>query len=228
MKNGSAPLNRTPPLLYRAALRGVFGERRAFERGGIADALFVFLDGEPDPGSLAALETRYRARPWACLTEAWEDCVQARYPLAKVFRRVSMHPACAFRFPEPRALPAGCRVAGMDETAFDRHPFSHGVNYPSYAAFRAEGSGAVAWRDGEIVASASSFLSMDGEVELDVSTREEHRGRGLARACVAMMLRDCMARGITVHWDAQNEVSAHLAETFGFDVETAYSVFFQE
>jgi len=34
-----------------------------------------------------------------------------------------------------------------------------------------------------------------------------------------------MERGITVHWDAQNDVSRHLAEKFGFETEEEYSVF---
>ena len=113
----------------------------------------------------------------------------------------------------------------MDEAAFEQHPFSHGENYPSFTAFQAEGSGAVVYDGNEIVAAASSFLSLEGEIELDVSTKEAHRGKGLAKACIARMLRDCMERGITVHWDAQNEVSRHLAEKFGFEAETKYSVY---
>lgn len=216
------------PLLYRAARRGVYGEYRRFERGGIADALFVYLDGAPDPEAAAALAARYRARPWVCLTDEWEDFIAVHYPSARVFRRSAMKPARRFRFPEERALPAGFRLADMDEAAFAAHPFSHGVNYPSYAAFKAEGSGTVVWRDGEIVASASSFLSLDGEAELDVSTREAYRGKGLAAACVARMLRDCEARNIAVHWDAQNEISRHLAEKFGFELEKTYSVYWWE
>jgi len=218
-------LNMAPPLLYRAALRGVFGKRHAYGRGSITDALFVFLDGEPDPQAAAALEAQYTARPWVCLTDPWERCVQARYPQARVFRRYMMKPARRFWIPEEKELPAGYRLAAMDEAAFEMHPFSHGVNYASFAAFQAEGSGAVVYRDGDVVASASSFLSMDGEVELDVSTKEAHRGRGLAGACVARMLQSCMDRGITVHWDAQNEISRHLAEKFGFEMETVYSVY---
>ena len=84
----------------------------------------------------------------------------------------------------------------------------------------------MAYRDGEIVAAASSFLSLDGEAELDVFTKEEHRKKGLAGACAAGMLRDCMERNITVHWDAQNEISRHLAEKFGFRTETEYTVFY--
>ena len=75
------------------------------------------------------------------------------------------------------------------------------------------------------MSSASSFLSLDGEIELDVSTKEAHRGKELATACVARMLKNCMERGITVHWDAQNDVSRHLAEKFGFEIETGYPVY---
>lgn len=213
--------------MYRAALGGVYGAYSDFGGAGIADALFVFLEGAPNPAAAEALAAGYMARPWVCLSDAWEAFIRDRFPEARVFRRYLMKPARCFRLPEPRALPEGYAVMPMDEAAFDRHPFSHGVNYPGYAAFRAAGSGAVALYGGEIVGSASSFLSLEGEVELDVSTAGEHRGRGLAGACVAEMLRDCMARGIAVHWDAQNDISRHLAEKYGFELETAYPVYFQ-
>ena len=214
------------PLLYRAARRGVYGNCRTYGQAEITDALFVFLDGRPGPEAAAALEAEHIARPWVCLSDPWEAYIQTRYPCARVFRRYRMKPARRFRFPEERALPPGCRIAVMDEAAFDRHPFSHGVNYSSFAAFRAEGSGAAAWLGGEVVAAASSFLSLDGEVELDVSTQEAHRGKGLAAACIARMLRDCMEKGFVVHWDAQNEISRHLAEKFGFELESVYPVYF--
>ena len=215
----------TPPLLYRAALRGRFGKRAEFIRGSITDALFVYLDGEPDPESVAEVDARFRGRPLVCLTRAWKEETEARHPGAAVYRRTMMKPASCFHLPEDPELPAGYRVAGMDEAAFERHPFSHGSNYPSWAAFQTEGSGAVAVYGGEIVASASSFLSLNGEVELDVSTLKAHRGKHLAAACVSRMLRDCMERGITVHWDAQNDISRHLAQKFGFETETEYPVY---
>ena len=213
------------PLLLRAAEQGTYGKRMRFGRGSIADALFVYLDGEPEPESVAALEAGFMARPWVCLTGAWESCIREHYPHAQVFTRALMKPLSRFRFPAEKPLPEGCRLSMMDEAAFNTHPFGHGANYPSFEAFRAEGSGAVIWRGGEIVASASSFLSLGGEAELDVSTKEAHRGKGLAGACIAEMLRDCQKRGITVHWDAQNETSRHLAEKFGFRLERAYCVY---
>ncbi len=213
------------PLLYRAALQGVFGKRTESGRGSITDALFVYLDGEPEEESIARLDSRFRNRPLVCLTQAWEERIRAQYPDAAIYRRTMMKPACRFILPENIEIPEGYRLAEMDEAAFEQHPFSHGKNYSCWAAFQAEGSGAVVYSSGEIAAAASSFLSLDGEIELDVSTKETHRGRKLATACVARMLRDCMERGIIVHWDAQNDVSRHLAEKFGFETEQEYSVF---
>lgn len=213
------------PFLYRAALQGTFGKREAYSRSSITDALFVYLDGEPETESAARLDACYRSRPLVCLTEAWEERIRELYPDAAIYRRTMMQPAGRFIIPENMEIPEGYRLAGMDEAAFEEHPFSHGENYSCFAAFRAEGSGAVIYRGGEIVAAASSFLSLNGEVEMDISTKETHRRKNLATACAARMLRDCMERGITVHWDAQNDVSRHLAEKFGFEIETAYSVY---
>ena len=211
--------------LYRAALQGVFGKCEQFSRSSITDALFVYLDGEPETESISRVDSYFRNRPLVCLTKGWEEQIKARYPDAAIYRRTMMKPACRFIIPKKLKLPESYRLAGMDETAFEQHPFSHGKNYSGWAAFQAEGSGAVVYYDGEIVAAASSFLNVNNEVELDVSTLEDHRGKKLATACVARMLQDCMKRGITVHWDAQNDVSRHLAEKFGFEAEQEYSVY---
>jgi len=213
------------PLLYRAALQGVFGIRERFDRSSITDALFVYLDGEPEPESIARVDAHFRNRPLVCLTDAWETLIREQYPDAAIYRRTVMKPACRFIIPEIPELPEGYRLADMDEAAFEQQPFSHGEHYSGWGAFQAEGSGATAYYGEKIVAAASSFLSMKNEIELDVSTQEDHRGKKLATACIARMLQDCMKRGITVHWDAQNEVSRHLAEKFGFEAEQEYSVY---
>ena len=215
----------TPPLLYQAALQGVFGRHTAFSRSSITDALFVYLNGEPEPESLDEVDDRFRVRPLVCLTEAWKELIEARYPNAATCRRFMMKPSRVFILPKDPEIPKGYRLAAMDEAAFEKHPFSHGDNYVSWRAFQADGSGAVVYHDREIVAAASSFLSLNGEVELDVSTEEAHQGRMLASACISLMLRDCMNRGFIVHWDAQNRISLHLARKFGFETETAYTVY---
>ena len=213
------------PLLYQAALQGVFGKRTDFSRGSITYALFVYLDGEPEPESITEVSAHFRVRPLVCLTEAWKAHIESQYPDAAVYHRSMMKPACRFILPDQPEIPEGYRLAGMDEAAFEKHPFSHGENYASWPAFQAEGAGAVVYHGEEIVAAASSFLSLNGELELDVSTEEAHRGKKLAAACVTRMLQDCMQRGFTVHWDAQNDISRHLAQKFGFEIETEYSVY---
>lgn len=213
------------PLLYHAALRGIFGKRDQYSRSSITDALFVYLDGEPEPESFSQVDSHFRNRPLVCLTNAWEECIKAQYPDVTVYRRTMMKPARRFNLSKSIEIPKGYHLAGMDEAAFEQHPFSHGKNYASWDAFQAEGFGAVVYHGREIVATASSYLSLDGEVELDVSTKESHRGKKLATACIAQMLRECMERGITVHWDAQNDTSRHLAQKFGFRIESEYSVY---
>ena len=37
-----------------------------------------------------------------------------------------------------------------------------------------------------------------------------------------------MERGLIVHWDAQNDISLHLAQKFGFELETEYLVYWIE
>ena len=222
---GKKPEGTNMPLLYRAALQGAFGKREEYNRSSVTDALFVYLDGEPVPESIARVDSGFRVRPLVCLTNAWEKEIRARYPDAAIYRRTRMKPACRFIMPENIDIPEGYRLADLDEAGFEQHPFSHGMNYSCWDAFRAEGSGAVICHGGEIVAAASSFLSLNGEVEMDISTKEAHRGKKLATACAARMLLDCMGRGMTVHWDAQNDVSRHLAEKFGFEIEKVYSVY---
>ena len=213
------------PLLYRAALQGSFGRWIEYSRGSIAEALFVYLDGEPEPESVAKLTADFTDRPLVCLTKAWKEEIKTQHPDAAIYRRFRMKPAGCFSTPAFPVIPDGYHLAGMDGDAFAKHPFSHGKNYASWAAFQAEGSGAVAYYGREIVAAASSFISLGREVELDLFTAEAHRGKNLAAACAAWMLRDCAERGITVHWDAQNVISLSLAKKFGFETETEYFVY---
>ena len=188
---------------------------------------FRKFDGSPEEESQAALEAHFMARPWVCFTGAWEKYIQSHFQNVQLFTRAMMKPRRSFSFPRLQSLPKEYRLELMDETAFNRHPFGHGENYPSYRQFAAEAAGAVVWRENEVVASASSFLSFDGELELDVSTKEAYRGLGLATACVSKMFGQCMVKGFTVHWDAQNEVSKHLAQKFAFEIEEEYSVYYK-
>ena len=193
--------------------------------GAITDALFVYLEGMPEPESIQALCDSYTNRPLVCLSGAWETYIHTHHPTAACYQRYLMTPRKEFKLSTDCSLPVGFEVRGFDENIFAQHPFSHGENYPSFKDFQKSGSGAAVLHDNRIVASASSFLSYQGEVELDVSTDTAFRRMGLATACIRQMLYDCQRRGITVHWDAQNEASRHLAEKIGFQIQRTYPVY---
>ncbi len=212
------------PLLYRAAYSGVWGKRLSVKGGAITDALFVYLEGTPEQESIQTLCHNYTNRPLVCLSVDWENYIHTYYPTAACYQRYLMAHRKEFELGTDISLPFGFEVRYFDENIFSHHPFSHGENYPSFEAFQKSGSGAVILHNNRIVSSASSFLSYRGEVELDVSTDAAFRRRGLAAACVRQMLYDCQRRGITVHWDAQNEASRCLAEKFGFYIQKAYRV----
>lgn len=217
--------NHELPLLYRAAYSGVWGQLKNVNGGAITDALFVYLEGVPEPESIQALCDSYTNRPLVCLSEAWETYIHTHHPTAACYQRYLMAHRKEFELGVDGSLPVGFEVRNFDENIFFHHPFSHGENYPSFEDFQKSGAGAVILHDNRIVASASSFLSYQGEVELDVSTDAAFRRKGLATACVRQMLYDCQKRGITVHWDAQNIESRHLAEKFRFQIQRTYPVY---
>ena len=84
------------PLLYRAAQQGIFGKRTEFSQSSITDALFVYLDGEPEDESIARVDPHFRNKPLVCLTKGWEEQIMANYPDAAIYRRTTMKPACRF------------------------------------------------------------------------------------------------------------------------------------
>ena len=64
------------PLSYRAALQGTFGKREQYSLSSITDALFVYLDGKPEPESIVRVDSHFRGRPLVCLTNAWEEQIK--------------------------------------------------------------------------------------------------------------------------------------------------------
>ena len=103
------------PLLYRAALRGVFGKRTEFSRGSITDALFVYLDGEPEEESADMVDSRFRNRPRVCLKKAWEEQIS----MMEMVGRIPGISMCQIlrSFPAPSIMAASCSVGSMPVNA---------------------------------------------------------------------------------------------------------------
>lgn len=97
--------------------------------------------------------------------------------------------------------------------------------YKDYDEYRKYGLGVVAFHDGEMVAGASSYSSYLGGIEIEIDTKEEYRRKGLATACGAKLILECLKRGWYPSWDAQNRWSVALAEKLGYHYSHTYTAY---
>jgi RimJ/RimL family protein N-acetyltransferase len=84
------------------------------------------------------------------------------------------------------------------------------------------GLGVAALRGEELVAGASSYVIYDGGIEIQTDTRVDMRRRGLAAACCARLILNCLQKGLTPSWDAANPASLALAQKLGYALKAPY------
>ena len=94
--------------------------------------------------------------------------------------------------------------------------------FKDYNDYAERGLGVVAIHNGEVVAGASSYTVYRGGIEIEIDTRENYRRRGLALACGAKLILECMNRNWYPSWDAQNKGSVALAEKLGYHFDKEY------
>lgn len=96
------------------------------------------------------------------------------------------------------------------------------AQYPDYDSFRRLGLGVVILKDDCLVSGASSYSSYQGGIEIEIDTKEDYRRRGLAYACGARLILECLDRDLYPSWDAQNKWSVGLAEKLGYHYSHDY------
>ena len=99
------------------------------------------------------------------------------------------------------------------------------INYKSYEEFASLGIGVVACRNKIIVSGASSYTSFNSGIEIEVDTREDERRNGLASACGAKLILECLKQDWYPSWDAHNRGSLALAEKLGYSFDREYPVY---
>lgn len=87
------------------------------------------------------------------------------------------------------------------------------------------GLGVAAYYGDELVSGASSYARYRDGIEVEIDTEEGHRRKGLAYACGARLMLECLARGLYPSWDAQNPGSAALARKLGYHDGHDYQAF---
>lgn len=94
--------------------------------------------------------------------------------------------------------------------------------FETYEEYREKGLGVVVLHNGELVSGASSYTVYQGGIEIEIDTREDCRRKGLALACGAKLILECLARNLYPSWDAQNKGSVALAEKLGYHFDKEY------
>ena len=97
--------------------------------------------------------------------------------------------------------------------------------YPVWDTYQALGLGVAVLRGKTLVAGASSYASFDGGIEIEIDTKPEERRRGLARACGAALILECLDQNLYPSWDAHDAVSLSLARQLGYQPDKPYLTF---
>ncbi len=129
-----------------------------------------------------------------------------------------------------KSLPSGYSMRRIDRTLYRAilqqdwcRDFCS--QFSGWEQFKTHGAGFVATLGDEICAGASSYSFYNQGIEIEVDTKETHRRKGLAQACCARLILDCLARGRYPSWDAANLASVHLAQKLGYQISRAYKTF---
>lgn len=94
--------------------------------------------------------------------------------------------------------------------------------FESYEKYCEKGLGVAALHNGELVCGASSYTVYNDGIEIEIDTKKDYRRKGLALACGAKLILECIARNLYPSWDAQNKGSVALAEKLGYHFDKEY------
>lgn len=98
--------------------------------------------------------------------------------------------------------------------------------FASKEDYARRGLGIVALHNGEMIGGASSYIRYREGIEIEVQTRSDWRRKGIASACCARLILNCLDAGLYPSWDAANRESVALAEKLGYREKGMYPVWF--
>lgn len=227
--------------LIWSCLQGIMGKiyandlnRPTAAMAMIAD--FIFFAGKPNQ-ELVLYKPDRCTKDFMIMVpqnEQWENmimhCYQerakksVRYAIKKepdVFDKDKLEKAVA-------SLPEQYNIAMIDESLYhmcraEAWSSDFVSQFPDYEKYRKLGVGAVVCKDNIIVSGASSYTRYRDGIEIEIDTRKEYRQKGLAYACGAKLILECLKRDLYPSWDAQNKISVVLAEKLGYHFSHEYT-----
>lgn len=222
--------------LVESCLQGYCG--RAFSSGrsaAVTGGDFIYLGGEADGELLKEVLLKCPAPKYLVPMNAeWEECIaHICGATAKKGVRFATEQNADFdlkKLGELAAPPEGFeikRVDGEVYAQFESEGWSRDftANFANYGEFERLGLGYAAIYDGRAVAGACSYSVCDGAIEVQIVTMPSFRRRGLARACAAALITECITKGIYPNWDAEHRASLHIAQSLGYKFLREYTAF---
>jgi GNAT superfamily N-acetyltransferase len=100
--------------------------------------------------------------------------------------------------------------------------------FSDYQDYSKRGIGVAVIHRGELVSGASSYIIYDGGIEIEIDTKPEYQRKGLALACGARLILECLRRGLYPSWDAHDLRSVSLAEKLGYRMSHPYTAYIQK
>lgn len=97
--------------------------------------------------------------------------------------------------------------------------------FKGYEDYKKRGLGIIALENGLPVAGASSYSIYSDGIEIEIDTKPDYRRQGLASACGARLILECLERSLYPSWDAHDLRSVALAEKLGYHRDKAYTVY---
>lgn len=193
---------------------------------------FCFLAGRPDP----ALVRQARRPILVPCSRDWEPLIRAVWrDQTAPFQRYALREAPS-GFDRARlsgladSLPAGFSLSPIRPghlPALLSQDWSRDLcgNFTGELDFVRDGLGFLALYQGVPAAGAASYAVCSTGIEIEVDTRPDMRRRGLASACAARLILECLDRGLYPGWDAHNLRSAALAQKLGYQPDGAYTAY---
>jgi len=207
------------------------------------NADFLFLAGLADePETRLLLECwRQEKGRFEILVPREKECgavIESVFPNAELENRYAFHKG-GERF-DRDALQAMIAAVPDDVTIvpFDRSLYAQSLPHDWSRDFVSQfrdaddylkrGLGYAAVCNGEMVGGASSYTCYSKGIEIQVETRRDWQRRGIASACCAALILECLRRGWYPSWDAANPVSAALAKKLGYREAGLYPAWYMD
>jgi GNAT superfamily N-acetyltransferase len=159
--------------------------------------------------------------------------LETNWPKYKLRRRAQFRNYHRDRtYDDKDLLPAGYRIAVMQELSFEQLDEAFGLNFghrywDTKEDFLNRGIGAcIVTEHGEPVAICYSACVVDGIAEVDVVVLPEHRGKRFLRIVSGPFLNQAISRNLVSHWDAfiENSRSYMMPQKFDMTLIQEYDL----